>query len=64
MTNTAMLVDRPAVLDDEDDFAPLDIKVVVAAHFPGKFTCPTSDGCGNTCAGADSSCNSYVEDPS
>lgn len=50
-----------ALLDD--DFAPLDVKVVIAAHPHGKLMCSTSDGCGNTCANGASSCNSFVEDP-
>lgn len=52
------LAERPV----EDDFA-LDVRVVVAAHPVGKLMCNTGDGCGNTCAGSASACNSYVGDP-
>ncbi|MFJ6569820.1 FxLD family lanthipeptide [Streptomyces sp. NPDC091292] len=58
----------PAVLEThqaamDDDFAPLDVKVVVATHSIGKLMCTTGDGCGGTCATNASACNSYVEDP-
>ncbi|KOX23806.1 FxLD family lanthipeptide [Nocardiopsis sp. NRRL B-16309] len=46
----------------EDDFS-LDVRVVVAAHPVGKLMCNTGDGCGNTCQGSASACNSYVSDP-
>lgn len=46
----------------EDEFA-LDVRVVVA-YGPVMGDCPTDDGCGNTCSGADSSCNSFADDPS
>ncbi|UWE08703.1 FxLD family lanthipeptide [Actinacidiphila bryophytorum] len=51
----------PAFLDE--DFAPLDVKVVVAAHPFGKLQCSTGDGCGSTCSGGASACSSFVEDP-
>ncbi|MGW5124548.1 FxLD family lanthipeptide [Streptomyces sp. NPDC004069] len=51
----------PADLDD--DFAPLDVKVVIAEHAYGKLMCSTGDGCGTTCATNSSACNSFVEDP-
>ncbi|MBB6122261.1 FxLD family lanthipeptide [Nocardiopsis algeriensis] len=51
------LAERPL-----DDFA-LDVRVVVATHPVGKLMCNTGDGCGNTCAGSASACNSYVGDP-
>jgi FxLD family lantipeptide len=46
----------------QDDFA-LDVQITVARHPVGKLTCTTGDGCGNTCAGTASACNSYVGDP-
>lgn len=46
----------------EEDFS-LDVRVVVTAHPNGKLTCNTNDGCGNTCQGTASACNSYVGDP-
>ncbi|MEO3861337.1 FxLD family lanthipeptide [Acrocarpospora sp. B8E8] len=53
------LAERPAAGDDE--FA-LDVRVVVA-YAPATHTpCPTDDGCGNTCSGNDSSCNSALDD--
>ncbi|WP_328665342.1 FxLD family lanthipeptide [Streptomyces sp. NBC_00322] len=61
MTQALALAERPAV--DEDDFAPLDIKVVVAAHPHGKLMCGTADGCGATCATGASACSSFIEDP-
>jgi FxLD family lantipeptide len=51
----------PTVLDD--DFAPLDVKVVLAAHPLGKLMCTTGDGCGSTCSNGASACSSFVEDP-
>lgn len=61
MTGALTLVaDLP---DDVDDFAPLDVRVVVAAHPLGKLMCNTNDGCGSTCSGSSSACNSFVEDP-
>jgi FxLD family lantipeptide len=56
----AALTERPAA--DEDEFA-LDVRVVVA-YGPVMGDCPTDDGCGNTCAGDASSCNSSADDPS
>ena len=55
------LAERPAAAG-EDEFA-LDVRVVVA-YGPVMGDCPTDDGCGNTCAGSDSSCNSFADDPS
>lgn len=63
MTNTALLAPPPPLMDAEDDFAPLDVKVVIADHDYGKLMCSTSDGCGTTCATNSSACNSFVEDP-
>ncbi|MFW6724767.1 FxLD family lanthipeptide [Streptomyces sp. MAR4 CNY-716] len=48
---------------EDDDFAPLDIQVLVATHPIGKLMCSTGDGCGSTCAGNSSACSSYIEDP-
>ncbi|MET8690538.1 FxLD family lanthipeptide [Streptomyces sp. NPDC004732] len=63
MSPTALLDAPPTATGLEDDFAPLDVTVVVAAHPIGKLMCSTSDGCGNTCAGSASSCGSFIEDP-
>ncbi|MBE1579529.1 FxLD family lantipeptide [Amycolatopsis marina] len=54
------LAERPVA--DDDEFA-LDVRVVVA-YAPVMGDCPTDDGCGNTCAGNDSACNSFADDPS
>ncbi|RXS81479.1 FxLD family lantipeptide [Streptomyces sp. TM32] len=64
MTNATLLA-PPAPLADleDDDFAPLDVKVVIADHAYGKLMCSTGDGCGTTCATNSSACNSFVEDP-
>ncbi|MGP3927857.1 FxLD family lanthipeptide [Streptomyces sp. 8N616] len=62
MTNTMALAERPAV-DEDEDFAPLDVRVVVAAHPHGKLMCSTGDGCGQTCATGASACSSFTEDP-
>jgi FxLD family lantipeptide len=59
--SNATLAPAPAFLDE--DFAPLDVKVVVAAHPFGKLQCSTGDGCGSTCSGGASACSSFVEDP-
>lgn len=64
MTNTATaLAERPAV-DEDDDFAPLDVRIIVATHPHGKLMCSTGDGCGSTCANGASACSSFIEDPS
>ncbi|MFF1714638.1 FxLD family lanthipeptide [Streptomyces sp. NPDC058268] len=64
MSPTAAVREAPqAAFGELDDFAPLNVKVVVAAHPIGKLMCSTSDGCGNTCAGNASSCSSFIEDP-
>lgn len=47
----------------EDDFAPLDVKVVIAEHSYGHLMCQTGDGCGTTCATGASACGSFTEDP-
>ena len=47
----------------DDDFAPLDVKVVIAEHPHGKLMCSTGDGCGTTCATGASACGSFTEDP-
>lgn len=62
MTTAIAPTERPTV-DEDDDFAPLDIRIVVAAHPHGKFMCSTADGCGQTCSNGASACSSYVEDP-
>ncbi|SEO93492.1 FxLD family lanthipeptide [Actinacidiphila rubida] len=53
----------PAPTDVDGDFAPLDVRVVVATHAYGKLACSTGDGCGSTCANGASSCNSSAEYP-
>ncbi|MZD05851.1 FxLD family lantipeptide [Streptomyces sp. SID5785] len=63
MSAPATVLDKPAVQFADDDFAPLDVRVVVAAHPIGRLMCSTSDGCGNTCGGNASSCSSLVRDP-
>ncbi|WP_328914765.1 MULTISPECIES: FxLD family lanthipeptide [unclassified Streptomyces] len=60
---SATLAPGPVQTALDDDFAPLDVKVVIAAHPFGKLQCSTSDGCGTTCANGASACNSFVEDP-
>ncbi|MYT68321.1 MULTISPECIES: FxLD family lanthipeptide [unclassified Streptomyces] len=50
-------------VDEDDDFAPLSVKVVLAAHPLGRLMCSTNDGCGQTCSGGASSCSSLVRDP-
>ncbi|MGW9715476.1 FxLD family lanthipeptide [Streptomyces albidoflavus] len=49
--------------DLDDDFAPLDVKVVIAEHSYGHLMCQTGDGCGTTCATGASACGSFTEDP-
>jgi FxLD family lantipeptide len=64
MTSATLALPAPlASLDEDDDFAPLNVKVVVSAHSIGKLMCATGDGCGTTCATGASACNSFVEDP-
>ncbi|MCX4633652.1 FxLD family lanthipeptide [Streptomyces platensis] len=60
---SATLAPPAALADLDDDFAPLDVKVVIAEHPYGKLMCSTGDGCGSTCATNSSACNSFVEDP-
>lgn len=60
-TGGTALVEPPAPFREED--FSLDVRVVVTAHPNGKLTCNTNDGCGNTCQGTASACNSYVGDP-
>lgn len=54
------LAERPV---EEDEF-DLDVRVLVAYAPAARGNCPTDDGCGNTCAGNDSTCNSTFDDPS
>lgn len=67
MTHSALLDPAteppPDALDAFEDEFTLDVRVVIAEHPTGKFTCATSDGCGNTCANGASACNSYTDDP-
>lgn len=59
------LADRPALPFAEserfgaDEF-DLDVRVLVTLAPVGQADCPTDDGCGNTCAGSASSCNSAM----
>lgn len=53
------LADRPDA--EEDEFA-LDVRVVVA-YGPAMGDCPTDDGCGQTCQGDASACNSFADNP-
>lgn len=62
MSPTTALMDRSAEAV-VDDFAPLDIKAIVATHPIGKLMCSTGDGCGSTCSGGSSACSSFIEDP-
>jgi FxLD family lantipeptide len=65
MTNTTLTPPAPSApsADLDDDFAPLDVKIVIAEHAYGKLMCSTGDGCGSTCSTGSSACNSFVEDP-
>ncbi|MGW0827747.1 FxLD family lanthipeptide [Streptomyces sp. NPDC002845] len=63
MSHATALVERPGAVVEDDDFAPLDVKVVVATHPHGKLMCSTGDGCGSTCSGGSSACSSFIEDP-
>lgn len=54
---------RPEVADAFDDDFAFDVQVIVSTDRQGLSWCPTDDGCGNTCQGNDSSCNSFVDDP-
>ncbi|WP_327660501.1 MULTISPECIES: FxLD family lanthipeptide [unclassified Streptomyces] len=64
MSTTAVLdKPMPSLVEEEDDFAPLNVQVVLATHPIGRLMCTTSDGCGNTCTNGASSCNSLLRDP-
>lgn len=64
MSTTAVLDNpTPSQVEEEDDFAPLNVQVVLATHPIGRLMCTTSDGCGNTCTNGASSCNSLLRDP-
>lgn len=60
LSGSTALADPPD--QGDDDFA-LDVRIVVA-YGPAMGDCPTDDGCGNTCAGDASACNSFADDPS
>lgn len=54
------VADRPtSPLDGLDEF-DLDVRVLVTLAPVGQADCPTDDGCGNTCGGDASSCNSSM----
>ena len=59
-TGATALAERPVT--EDDDFA-LDVRVLVTYASASRSDCPTDDGCGNTCAGSASSCNSKFETP-
>ncbi|WP_268220993.1 FxLD family lanthipeptide [Streptomyces sp. EMB24] len=63
MTSATLAPPAPPTGLDDDDFAPLDVKVVIAEHAYGKLMCSTGDGCGTTCATGASACGSFTEDP-
>ncbi|MGX9225904.1 MULTISPECIES: FxLD family lanthipeptide [Streptomyces] len=50
------------VEDLTDDEFQLDVRVVVTQSPVYNFNCPTSDGCGQTCANGASACASTIED--
>jgi FxLD family lantipeptide len=52
----------PESTDLADDEFHLDIQVVVNETGLAAFNCPTSDGCGDTCANGASACVSSIED--
>ncbi|OIJ97767.1 lantibiotic precursor [Streptomyces sp. MUSC 14] len=52
----------PAGADLADDEFELDVQVVISETHFAAFNCPTSDGCGDTCANGASSCVSSIED--
>jgi FxLD family lantipeptide len=54
--------DEPPVGDLSDDDFQLNVHVVIAESPVYHFNCPTSDGCGDTCANGASSCVSSIED--
>ncbi|GAA2046481.1 hypothetical protein GCM10009839_58550 [Catenulispora yoronensis] len=63
------LAERPGTTTPETDNLAdfekefdIDLRVVVThGHIMGD--CDTSDGCGSTCSGSDSSCNSFTDNP-
>ncbi|MEU8911768.1 FxLD family lanthipeptide [Streptomyces sp. NPDC101227] len=64
-TATLSNVTAPTVLPVDglaDDDFELDIRVVISESPLTVFMCPTSDGCGNTCANGASACQSSIED--
>ncbi|CAL9412688.1 FxLD family lanthipeptide [Streptomyces sp. enrichment culture] len=63
MTAAVLDTRAPALAADltDDDF-DLDVQVVVTETGFAAFNCPTSDGCGDTCANGASSCVSSIED--
>ena len=63
MPNATLLPATPSLVDEDDDFAPLDITVVVSTKLNGALMCDTGDGCGTTCANGASACDSAAGDP-
>ncbi|MEU9120574.1 FxLD family lanthipeptide [Streptomyces sp. NPDC048506] len=65
---TTAVLDRATTLnvlpggDLADDEFQLDVHVVVSESPITNLNCPTSDGCGDTCANGASSCVSTIED--
>ncbi|MFJ2764641.1 MULTISPECIES: FxLD family lanthipeptide [Streptomyces] len=63
MPNATLLPTAPPPLDEDDDFAPLDVTVVVSTKLNGVLMCDTGDGCGSTCSNGASACDSAAGDP-
>ncbi|WP_030021723.1 FxLD family lanthipeptide [Streptomyces monomycini] len=62
---TTAVLEAPAAPPAEgltDDDFQLDVRVVVSESPAYNFNCPTSDGCGDTCANGASACISSIED--
>lgn len=63
MPTATLLPTAPPLLDEDDDFAPLDVTVVVSTKLNGTLMCDTGDGCGSTCSNGASACDSVAGDP-
>ncbi|MFD3514887.1 FxLD family lanthipeptide [Streptomyces sp. NPDC058657] len=65
---TTSILDRPTGLvelpggDLSDEDFQLDVQIVISESPVYAFNCPTSDGCGDTCANGASACVSSIED--
>ena len=51
------LLERPIDDVDDEEFM-LDVRVIVVPQAVVHTSCPTDDGCGNTCVGGASACTS------